>query len=64
MNQLGRLWDWLLPGLVSLSPMGAVAYYVAVVEEAALGDPATNVERRGLALDAPRTPVVIPLARA
>jgi len=33
MSKLSRIWDWLLPGLISLSQMGAFAYYVAGVEE-------------------------------
>jgi hypothetical protein len=33
MSKLGRLWDWLLPGLISLSQMGAFAYYAAAAEE-------------------------------
>jgi hypothetical protein len=33
MSKLGRLWDWLLPGLISLSQMGALAYYIADCEE-------------------------------
>jgi hypothetical protein len=35
MSKLGRLWDWLLPGLISLSQMGAFAYYIASAEEEA-----------------------------
>jgi hypothetical protein len=41
MSKLGRLWDWLLPGLISLSQMGGFAYYV--VEEAADHEPRSVV---------------------
>lgn len=30
MTKLGRLWDWLAPGLINLDPMGAMAYHRAV----------------------------------
>ena len=33
MSKLSRIWGWLLPGLISLSQMGAFAYYVAGIEE-------------------------------
>lgn len=36
MSEQGRLWDWLLPGLICLSPMGAIAYYNAAADEEAL----------------------------
>lgn len=29
MSKLGRFWDWLLPGLICLCPLGAMAYYTA-----------------------------------
>jgi hypothetical protein len=29
------LWEWLLPGLICLSPMGAIAYYCASAGEEA-----------------------------
>jgi hypothetical protein len=29
MSKLGRFWNWLLPGLICLCPMGALAYYNA-----------------------------------
>ncbi len=33
MSKLGRMWDWLLPGLISLSQMGALAYYAGIAED-------------------------------
>lgn len=32
MSKLGRLWDWLVPGLRYLDPMGAMAFYQAIDE--------------------------------
>lgn len=32
MNKLGRLWDWLAPGLIYLDPMGAMAFYQTIDE--------------------------------
>jgi hypothetical protein len=32
MSKLSRFWDWLLPGLICLCPMGALAYYNATAE--------------------------------
>ena len=36
MSEEGRLWDWLLPGLICLCPMGALAHYNAAADEEAL----------------------------
>ncbi len=33
MGKSDRKWDWLLLGLVCMSPMGAIAYYNARAEE-------------------------------
>ena len=33
MRKSDRKWDWLLLGLISMSPMGAIAYYNARAEE-------------------------------
>jgi hypothetical protein len=62
MSKLGRLWDWLLPGLISLSPMGAIAYYSAGSEREAVRDESPKVERRGLVFDAFPSQAVIPVA--
>lgn len=32
MSKVGRFWDWLLPGLICLSPMGSIAHYLEVAE--------------------------------
>jgi hypothetical protein len=32
-SKLGRLWDWLLPGLIYLDPMVATAYGLALLED-------------------------------
>lgn len=63
MNNLGRLWEWLLPGLISLSPMGAMAYYHAGAEEEASPYESPRSERRDLVFDALPGQVVISLAR-
>lgn len=43
MSKLSRFWDWLLPGLICLCPMGAVAYYTAGAEHAVpVQDPANT----------------------
>jgi len=63
MQKLERVWDWLLPGLISLSPMGAIAYYNAVAEEEAPQPEPAGVGRRALLSDELRGPVLIPLAR-
>jgi hypothetical protein len=40
MSNLRWFWGWLLPGLVCLSPMGALAYWNAGAdEEASHGEP-------------------------
>ena len=63
MSRLGRLWDWLLPGLISLSPMGAIAYYnAAAAEEAAQHDLALRPPR-ALVFNPRMGPAAIPLAR-
>ena len=33
MHKSDRKWDWLLLGLIHMSPMGAIAYYNARAEE-------------------------------
>lgn len=62
MNKLGELWDWLLPGLMSLCPEGA-AYYNAVAEQEASREESRPLEQRALVRDVMRNPVVIHLAR-
>jgi len=48
MSKLGRMWDWLLPGLISLSQMGAFAYYIAGDEIDMPRYEPRRVERRAL----------------
>lgn len=62
MNKLSELWDWLLPGLMSLCPDGA-AYYNAVSEQEASREESRQLEQRALVRDAVRNPAVIHLAR-
>jgi hypothetical protein len=65
MSKLGRFWDWFLPGLICLSPMGAIAYYNAGLEaeEEAPHYESKRAGRRALVSDAPRRTAVVPLAR-
>ncbi len=63
MRKLERLWDWLLPGLVCLSPMGAIAYYNAVAEEEAPHPESARIGRLAPVSDELRGPVLFPLAR-
>jgi hypothetical protein len=62
MSKLGRLWDWLLPGLICLSPTGAIAYYNAGAEDETAHYESKRAWQRAAA-DAPRGRIVIPLAR-
>jgi hypothetical protein len=57
MRELGRLWDWLLPGLIGMSPMGAIAYYNARAENEAADDEVPPLRR--LVPDARRRPATI-----
>src|SRR3989442_2353823 len=62
MSKLGRLWDWLLPGLICLCPIGAIAYCSAGAEKEAPRDASPRVTAgfRGaerLGSHAPRPPV-------
>jgi hypothetical protein len=61
MSRLGWFWDWLLPGLICLCPMAAIAYYNAGAENEVPNDESPRVERR--VPDALRGSVVIHLAR-
>lgn len=44
MSKLGRFWDSVLPGLIALEPMGALAYYqaVAAIEPSQTESPRTR----------------------
>jgi hypothetical protein len=48
MSKLGRFWDWLLPGLICLCPMGAMAYYNAAAETEARHLDSKRAGRRSL----------------
>jgi hypothetical protein len=64
MSRTGRFWVWLLPGLICLNPMGALAYYNAGLE-AEIEAPhheSKGAGRRALVTDAPRRKGVVPLA--
>ncbi len=62
MRKLDRVWDWLLPGLIALSPMGAIAYYDLVAEKGQRYE-STRVVRRPTASDPERGAAVITIAR-
>lgn len=63
MSKVGRLWEWLLPELICLSPMGAIAYYNACVAKEASRQESPREERRAVDSGALRGSVVAPLAR-
>jgi hypothetical protein len=63
MSKLRRLPEWLLPGLVYLCPIGALAYYTAGAEQEPSQHESPRVEERALVFDALTGPRVIPLAR-
>jgi hypothetical protein len=64
MSKLGRLWDWLLPGLIFLSPEGAIAYYSADAQkEAAPLHDSARAGRSALVSNPPMGAAVLPLAR-
>ncbi len=63
MSKLGRLWEWLLPGLICLSPIGAIAYYCAGAEIETPRYESKRAGRPALAADARMGAAVVPLAR-
>ena len=63
MRKLGRWWDWFLPGLICLCPMGALAYYNAALEHEVLHFESKRAGRRALVSESPRRTAVIPFAR-
>ena len=63
MSKLGRFWEWFLPGLIYLCPIGAgaIAYCNTGAEGEASRHESPRLERP--ASGVPRRSVVIPLAR-
>jgi hypothetical protein len=61
MRELGRLWDWILPGLISQCPMVAIAYYNACAEKEASQSEAPRVGQRVVVFDALPVHAIIPL---
>lgn len=62
MRKLGRWWDWLLPGLICLCPMGALAYYNPSPENEVHFE-SKRVGRRARGSESHRQTAVIPFAR-
>ena len=63
MRNLGRWWNWLLPGLICLSPMGAMAYYNVTAETEASHPDSERGGRRGLVSKALIGAAIIPVVR-
>ncbi len=63
MSKLGVFWDWLLPGLMCLDPVGAIAYYSADAENEAPRPESSRAKRRESVPEAVRSAAIIPLAR-
>jgi len=63
MRNLGRSWNWLLPGLICLSPMGAMAYYNVTAEAEASHPGSERRGRRGLVSKSLIGAAIIPVAR-
>jgi hypothetical protein len=63
MRKLSRSWDWVLPGLICLCPMGALAYYNAALEREVPHFESKRAGRHALVSESHRRTAVIPLAR-
>jgi hypothetical protein len=63
MSKLGRLWDRLLPGLICLCPMGAMAYYNAGAENDVPQHDSASTERHDLVSHSLMGAAAVPLAR-
>jgi hypothetical protein len=63
MGKLGKWWDWLLPGLICLCPMGAIAYYNATAETEAAHPHSERAGRRSVISTSVMGAVIIPVAR-
>ena len=63
MRKSDRKWDWLLLGLVCMSPMGAIAYYNARAEDEQHEHLApARAPRHAVISETTPGPVVVPLA--
>jgi hypothetical protein len=63
MNKLSRLWDWLLPALICLCPMGAMAYYNSADETETAHPDSERAGRLGLVSGSPMGAGIIRVAR-
>jgi hypothetical protein len=63
MSKLGVFWDWLLPGLICLCPMGAMAYYNATAETEAAHPHSERARRRSEISISVVGAAIIPVAR-
>ena len=63
MHKLGRWWNWLLPGLICLCPMGAMAYSNVTAETQAAHPDSERGGRRGLVSNSLTGAAIIPVAR-
>jgi hypothetical protein len=63
MSKLGRLLDLLLPELICLDPMGAIAYYNSESENEAEHPEPAAARQRAHFPDAIRGPVVVQVAQ-
>ena len=63
MRNLGRWSNWLLPELISLCPMGAMAYYNVTAETEASHPDSERAGRRGVVFDPLTGATIIPVVR-
>lgn len=63
MSKLGRLWDRLLPALICLCPMGAMAYYNAGLEDVVPHQDSARTGRRDVVSHSLIGAAIIPVAR-
>ena len=64
MSKLDRLFDRLLPGLIWMCPIGAIAYYNADLEQETSPRDTSRAERRALVSDVVLGAAAIPLAHS
>jgi hypothetical protein len=63
MSKLTVFWDWLLPGLICLCPMGAMAYYNATTTTEAAHPHSERAGRRSEISTSVMGAAIIPVAR-